>query len=456
MRYNEFREKLELFENKIKTYIDNDDIDFVIKEAITNNNIELLTTLVTDITIDYTHIAYSIYKKNIELLMFLIEHLPKETINPYSYNRKPHYGIEYEFVSFQCIYYDFIEGFKYIVNNYIEKISDKCLYLAIEHIRIDFIEYILSHPKNSRDYCDIHSFDIAIKTGNDILVRQLVSYGLQYPDYRYIEKLDISGLEYAIANYDYKFPRNILEDLVKFNRKPHTIEIIHFLDYLKETDIEKKIDWVSYSKDLFSTAIKFNNAEILRKFKDSYGAMVNEYDLTRDLDIERLELIRSVYTDFTYPPHILNNIIRFQSDNGKEKVYRYLDYIRKTDAAKTIVWSSTWITLAINYRNFDIIKYLVDMGIKFNSYDNEEFHRCKSIYIILYLLEHYKPQENPLLNSNNIWPFYYFSPGKLVKHIDFTKPGLLPLLYMDLKDMDKTLRQKAREQRGLIELSKKK
>jgi len=441
-------EALNKFETTIKEYIDNPQAERDTKQAIRNSDLDKLLELTK---IEYTHIVYSIYTKQLDTLKFLLEKIAIKKADIDLDNN------ELTFISFQCIYYDYLDGFKHIVNNYIREISRYCLYKSIEYIRYTLIEYILFHYKKPRDFCHISAFDKALKTGNDHLVRKLVNYGLYFPDYRLISNLDISGIEYAISNYGYKFHKKMIEHIVLFRSEKHNVlDIIGFFDYLKEKDTEKIVDWVSYSKDLFRLAIKSNDIDILRKFKNSYGAKIVDYILVDNLDIDHLELIRSVYTDFSYPSGILDPIIRYQSKHSQEKLYRFLDHIKKTDIDKKVIWSSTWITLAIQYNNLDMIKYLYKMGFRFNSYsDSEEIYRCSNVEIIKFLLENCEPTSNPLLTLRKNWVFRSISANKLAKIVDFTSPGLIPLLYMDLTDMDKTLRQKAREQRGLIEYSKK-
>lgn len=440
---------IEKVNKMIDEYLAEDSSLCVIKWAIDHNQIEKLKELYTKYSVFREQLVYCLYTKNKLAIHYVNEMVTQK------YGKDP-------YMLYKCIDYDFLYGFRFLVSNGYE-INYKCLLMAIEQLRYDFVEFIVG--RNDKLLSGEEFFKRTYNTLDKKMIQLAHSLGATLDERYLISNFDISGIELVKEIYNYRCNANTLEYVFYYNFENdchrYTIEkLTKFLEYLKAIDIDNSITWYYHNhnhrlfRKAYTTSGDYNT---MAKFKNDFG--VNNIDadvLFQKPDIEKLKIINSLY-EYKYPTNaiemLINNKLGF---DNREKLYEFLDYVRETDTHKNIAWESEDIIKAVNVNNLYMVKYLVDLGISYNIY-NLDLSRKDKIEITLYLLEKIKPLESPLLNMNEHWKLNC-GQRAISARINFDLPGFRPLIYMDLNNTNfhRMLRLRAKRKLSLVKYEEKK
>jgi len=434
---------IEKVDKMIDEYLAEDETQCCIKWAINKNDIENLKTQYTKYEVFREHLVFAIYKHKLQSMIFINELVTKKYV---------HYDV---YMLYKCIEYNYFTGFRYLVSNGYS-INNRCLERAIEHKRYEFIEYILENRGNapiSDDSGKKTLFNKAFKTGDKRILTIVMEHGAIVNYIEILNNHDISGLEIIREVCGFKYPRNTLSYVFQYRHNINTFNntIVEFLDYLKATDIEKTIDWDRYTTELFKIAYSIGTREILGLFKDKYNAIPECKYILASCDLERLKLVREIYSDFRYETCNISDYIYSYNYNkvSTDLFFQFLDYVRETDIDKNITWldSHCFIT-AISHNHINLVKYLVEkLDISYNIYDIDFNNKLD---ILCYLLEKIKPEESPLLNSFDGWEIQCSRSRDVFKNIDFDLPGFRPLIYMDNTNMHSILKKRAKRKRDYL------
>ena len=434
---------IEKVDKMINEYLAEDESQCCIKWAINKNDVENLKTQYTKYEVFREHLVFAIYKHKLQALVF---------INTLVTTKYVHYDV---YMLYKCIEYNYFTGFRYLVNNGYS-ITNRCLERAIDNKRYEFIEYILENRCNTPITFDTEKkslFNRAFKTGDKRILSIVMKHGAIVDGIEILNNHDISGLEIIREVCEFKYPSNTLSYVFQYKHKIDNFKktIVEFLDYLKATDIEKTIDWGKYKEELFKIAYTIGTREILTLFRDKYNAIpVSRYILASG-DLERLKLVREIYSDFAYEKCNISDYIYSYSSSiiSIEMFFQFLDYVRETDINNNITWlDNTCLIEAISHNQINLVKYLVEkLDISYNIYDIDFNNKSD---ILCYLLEKIKPEESPLLNSFGDWEIQCDRSRDVFKNIDLDLPGFRPLIYMNDTSMHTILKKRAKRKRDYL------
>jgi hypothetical protein len=258
---------------------------------------------------------------------------------------------------------------------------------------------------------------------------------------------DISGITLVREVYSCDYPHNAIGFALYseyYWNFPNTI--VGFLDYLYTTDTTKTIDWYSYRYSLFRIAYNIGDIATLELFRDRYRAEPSMEYCIRNMHLDSFKLVREVFSDFTYPKKAIT--LEIYNNSDEKELFRFLDYIRETDTSRNIIWNDERLLSTAVQRNIlSLVKYYIErLDLSYNIY---EIDFTRKLDILTYLLERMKPEESPLLNSNNGW-LVNGPLRRVVDNIDLDLPGFRPIIYLDNTNYHPILKKKCKRKRDYL------
>ncbi len=438
--YNE-NDKLKQFERYVNDYLNEDDINDPIKQAINLNDLNTLKTLyMSGFDVFQDHIIYAIYKKKFRIMSFIYNFVEVK------YSK---HNFKSEAFLLQCIYQDFLVGFKFLESKGYN-ITERSVNIIFELVRYDFIQHILSNMDYKSQ--NINLFNVAyladLKNNNGYKCLSILKeYDIPAELDIIIINKDVSGINYIRNEYDNKLDYSIELFKKDNNSKFYDISVLQFI---YNTDINKKIDW-NYDLLLYSIKNSYYDLTefILKNFKQikkNFRFYIIDDAIKKRFSLEIIKLLIDSFVDETNNKYFDISLIYSALNRYNFQIANYL-IERFNINTNDIIIDNYLLQKYINNDDINAIKYILrNFNVEYNIYELK-FNTC-SIEIPVFFLSRFKANESPLLNTssvnNDIISRMLISLKKVIHKIDLDEPGFRQLIYQDFTNMHHKLAKKCR------------